>query len=562
MEKYKLSLVDSGDSAVSVRFPQEISEKIHREVIFYLERINKAVSDGLLNGITDIVPSYAAILIAFNPLVTDGEEVKTTLEGIILSSSEESKNNSSKRKVIDIPVLYGREYGPDLQSVSAHTGLSEDEIIRLHTEPEYPVYMLGFLAGFPYLGGMNQSLKTPRLSSPRLSVPAGSVGIAEGQTGIYPVESPGGWQIIGRTPVKLYNPEGSSPFLLSPGDYVKFVPIGEDEFNSYISNETSPEKENDLKSSSEEPSFTISFSGPLTTVQDLGRHGYMDKGLSICGAMDPAQLIKLNLMVGNEPDLAGIEATFITPKIEFHKDTILSISGIPFPLYAKEGDILESYTMTRGIRTYFAFHGGIDSPISLGSRSTDMKNKIGGFDRGRKISSGDSITLGDSDLSISELKEALNVVPLSSISIPEYLDSLVQEPVYEIYITRGPQFNDLSPNSLNLLLESQYKVSPSSDRMGIRLDGPSLEFSDGCDGNIITDGLFPGAIQITPSGQPIIMNADAQTSGGYSKPLYIASCSKEKVAQLRPGDSIRFTLIKTQDAVSLWRKHPLSILSK
>ena len=191
-----------------------------------------------------------------------------------------------------------------------------------------------------------------------------------------------------------------------------------------------------------------------------------------------------------------------------------------------------------------------------------MKNKIGGIDRGRKISSGDSITLGDSDLSISELKEALNVVPLSSISIPEYLDSLVQEPVYEIYITRGPQFNDLSPNSLNLLLESQYKVSPSSDRMGIRLDGPSLEFSDGCDGNIITDGLFPGAIQITPSGQPIIMNADAQTSGGYSKPLYIASCSKEKVAQLRPGDSIRFTLIKTQDAVSLWRKHLLSILSK
>ena len=109
MEKYKLSLVDSGDSAVSVRFPQEISEKIHREVIFYLERINEAVSDGLLNGITDIVPSYAAILIAFNPLVTDGEEVKTTLERIILSSSEESKNNSNQRKVIDIPVLYGRD---------------------------------------------------------------------------------------------------------------------------------------------------------------------------------------------------------------------------------------------------------------------------------------------------------------------------------------------------------------------------------------------------------------------------------------------------------------------
>ena len=160
---------------------------------------------GILAGILDVIPSYAAILICFDPLVTDGEEVTSKLEEIILSRTP-SEERTIEKRIIEIPVAYGGEYGPDLDAVAAHTGLSKEEVIRLHSEPEYPVYMIGFLAGFPYLGGMNPALATPRLATPRLSVPAGSVGIAEGQTGIYSVESPGGWQIIRRTPLELYNP--------------------------------------------------------------------------------------------------------------------------------------------------------------------------------------------------------------------------------------------------------------------------------------------------------------------------------------------------------------------
>ena len=270
MDKYKINLVDAGDSAVSIRFPQEISEKIHREVIYYLDLIRSSALEGKIPGVLDIVPSYAAILLRFDPLITDGETIKNTLEEILISNPS-SAAHKSQRRVIEIPVVYGGEYGPDLEAVAEHTGLSTEEVIRLHSEPEYPVYMIGFLAGFPYLGGLNPALATPRLASPRLSVPAGSVGIADKQTGIYPVESPGGWQIIGRTDAKLYDPYSDKPFLVSAGDVIKFVPV--DKLN--INGDDNSNSENKSEC---EPALRILSSGPLTTIQDLGRNGYMDKG--------------------------------------------------------------------------------------------------------------------------------------------------------------------------------------------------------------------------------------------------------------------------------------------
>ncbi|HHY76979.1 MAG TPA: 5-oxoprolinase subunit PxpB, partial [Clostridiales bacterium] len=142
--------------------------------------------------------------------------------------------DSEPAKVVEIPTIYGGEYGPDIEFVAQHNNLTVDEVIEIHSSRNYLIYMLGFTPGFPYLGGMSEKIETPRLKTPRTKIPAGSVGIAGKQTGIYPIDSPGGWQLIGRTPVKLYDPLADPPVLLNAGDYVRFVPIDEKEYKSIL----------------------------------------------------------------------------------------------------------------------------------------------------------------------------------------------------------------------------------------------------------------------------------------------------------------------------------------
>jgi inhibitor of KinA len=130
-----------------------------------------------------------------------------------------------------VPTLYGGEYGPDIEFVATHNNITPEEVIEIHTATPYLVYMLGFTAGFPYLGGMSEKIATPRLKTPRTRIPAGSVGIAASQTGLYPIESPGGWQLIGRTPIKAFSPQSENPFLFAAGDYLKFRAIEQDEYD-------------------------------------------------------------------------------------------------------------------------------------------------------------------------------------------------------------------------------------------------------------------------------------------------------------------------------------------
>ena len=142
--------------------------------------------------------------------------------------------DSEPAKVVEIPTIYGGEYGPDIEFVAEHNNISIDEVIEIHSSRNYLIYMLGFTPGFPYLGGMSEKIETPRLKTPRTKIPAGTVGIAGKQTGIYPIDSPGGWQLIGRTPVKLYDPFADPPVLLNSGDYLRFVPIDETEYKSIL----------------------------------------------------------------------------------------------------------------------------------------------------------------------------------------------------------------------------------------------------------------------------------------------------------------------------------------
>ena len=209
-----------GDSALLISFGEVIDEGINDRVHALAREIERANFEWLI----EVVPAYSSLAVIYDPLLIDFKGVRETVERIEVASERFGG------KLVEVPVVYGGQYGPDIEFVAEYNGLSVDDVIEIHSRPVYRVYFLGFLPGFAYLGGMDERIATPRLEKPRLKVPAGSVGIAGRQTGIYPLESPGGWRLIGRTPLRLFNPSNEPPTLLQPGDRVKFVPIDEDGF--------------------------------------------------------------------------------------------------------------------------------------------------------------------------------------------------------------------------------------------------------------------------------------------------------------------------------------------
>lgn len=220
-----IRILTVGDCAVSVEFGQEISLEINHKVM----ALKMVLEREPISGVVEMIPTYCSLLIQYDPMELRYGQLRDKLNILV---NQLDNVEMPPKQVVEIPVAYGGEYGPDLGEVARVHNISEDEVIKLHSEPEYPIYMLGFVAGFPYLGGMNKAIATPRKKSPRLKIEAGSVGIAGEQTGIYSVESPGGWQIIGRTPLKLYDVEREDPVLLKAGQYIKFKPITKEEFRA------------------------------------------------------------------------------------------------------------------------------------------------------------------------------------------------------------------------------------------------------------------------------------------------------------------------------------------
>lgn len=214
-----------GDCAVTLQIGNEISEQVNREVVNALAAIRRAD----ISGVCELVPTYTSICIHYDPAVLSYEALRNALKLVKVDPIEEESDQ--EERIVEIPVCYGGEYGPDLEFVAEHNGLTAEEVVRRHSNGQYLVYMLGFLPGFAYMGGMDKTIACPRLISPRTKIPAGSVGIAGAQTGIYPLSSPGGWQLIGRTPLKMFAIDGEqTTFALSAGDRVRFVPITEEVF--------------------------------------------------------------------------------------------------------------------------------------------------------------------------------------------------------------------------------------------------------------------------------------------------------------------------------------------
>ena len=226
MHYEKLIFRPMGDRSFLVELGDEISPGVNRSVQELFSGLDKQQSQGIL----ELVPSYRSLMVIYDPLIASSSEVK---QEILEVFEQIGRSQLKEQSIKKIPVVYGGDHGPDLDWVAEYHNLTAEEIVQLHTQPTYRVYMIGFTPGYPYLGEVPEDIVTPRRQTPRTRVPKGSVGIAQKQTGIYSVDSPGGWQIIGWTPVNLFDPLGEPPSYLSMGDQVQFYAITAEEASQW-----------------------------------------------------------------------------------------------------------------------------------------------------------------------------------------------------------------------------------------------------------------------------------------------------------------------------------------
>ena len=290
--------------------------------------------------------------------------------------------------------------------------------------------------------------------------------------------------------------------------------------------------------------------GLLTTVQDKGRYGMQRYGVAVSGAMDHYAHSLANILVGNQRAEASFEVTMLGPDVKFHTAVVFAVCGAQFshmqlngqPIEcgraysAKAGDVLKVGYAEKGVRAYLAVAGGLAVPQIHDSSATYLRGKIGGWD-GRAIKAGDMIPMKHPVSILTRMSERKVV-----------LDQFYQyDQVRKIRVLMGPQDNYFSEAGKKTFFSSEYTITPENDRMGYRMDGPEIEYADGYDGNIVSDGIPKGAIQI-PSGKPIIMMADRQTTGGYAKIASVINVDLAQVAQMRTGEKLTFEEVSIDEA--------------
>ena len=309
-------------------------------------------------------------------------------------------------------------------------------------------------------------------------------------------------------------------------------------------------------------SITVLNPGLLTTVQDQGRIGYQQFGVSVSGAMDSKSTALANILAGNDQSEAVLECTMMGPQLQFDKGAVIAITGgdlgptldgQPIPNYravsVKAGQILKFTAPKAGCRAFIAFAGGLDIPLTMGSRSTYMKAKIGGY-QGRKLEKGDVIGF------------RVPVDTLPRMDDRALRPEFIPQPVYTLRVVLGPQDDYFTDTGIETFLSKTYTVTPEFDRMGCRLDGPIIAHKES--GDIISDGIAFGAVQVPSAGTPIIMLADRQTTGGYTKIANVITVDFRILAQLKAGDKVRFEKVSVEYAQNLLlvQRSALKALSK
>jgi KipI family sensor histidine kinase inhibitor len=512
---------EEGEAALLVTWPELAGEETASRILTLREKIAGSRRPWL----TEAVPGAASLLLVFDPTCAGPEEALRLLEELGDGPAVSSESRSHHLLVKYCPVKYGGPEGPDLERVARTSGLTPEEVVRRHSSGRYRVAFMGFAPGFPYLSGLPPELSTPRLDRPRPRVPAGSVAIGGAQAGIYPSVSPGGWNLIGRTGVKLLDWSREEPFLLSPGDRLVFVPTEIRSFPEEAAAASPP-------AAVEDPVLELAETGLLTTVQDLGRAGHAHQGIPPAGPMDPAAFRLANLAAGNPQGDPALELTFPGPRLRFLEkgsfalgggDLRAVLSGKAIPLYerldARAGEELSFQGRRSGQWGYLALAGGLARRRHLGSASTDTRSGLGRLVAGERIA-------------------AARRPPPDGRRIPRELAALPgPSPSVRFIPPEGPE---------PIALEGATVVlSPQRDRAGYRTLAPQLP---GGEGSMVSEPIAPGTIQLPPDGLPIFLLAERPVTGGYRKLAFFAGVDLRVITQSPPGTPLQMVKVTAAEA--------------
>lgn len=481
-------------------------------------------------GVVELVPGARTVLVRFDPSMVTAAELSR-----VLASTIDADARTAPAREVTIPVRYD---GDDLDGLAALLGVSADEIVARHLSAVWRVAFSGFSPGFGYAVASEPLFDVPRRSSPRTRVPAGSVGLAGTFTGVYPRESPGGWQLIGRTDAVMWDIDRDPPALLAPGTVVRFEGAARARVVAAAAH-ARPEAPG-RERAPQGPRIEVVRPFLQLLVQDVGRPGHAALGVSASGAADRTALRAANRAVGNEPDAAVLEGVG-GGVLRFHGDGVAAVAGavgdltltgldtttrpvtpgVPFAIV--DGDELTLASPVRGIRYVIGVRGGVRCPRALGSAASDTLAELGP----RPLVVGDRVPLADPRTA---------PYPVEPAPVPRALPAPGE--TVELAITLGPRDDWFTPAALEALTGQEWEVTAHADRIGIRLRGErplERRFA----GELPSEGAVTGALQVPPEGQPVLFLPDHPLTGGYPVIGAVTDACLDLAGQLPPGCRIR-----------------------
>lgn len=486
-----------------------------------------------IDGIEEMVPAARTLMIRFRPDIIRAEKLAGSISRRDLSIRPEPSD-----KLVEIPVRYD---GEDLADVASLTGLTVEEVIRRHTDSEFTVAFCGFAPGFGYLAGGDPRLTVPRRKSPRTRIPAGSVALAGAFSGVYPQASPGGWQIIGTTPEKMWDIDREPGALFQPGYRVRFYDMAK---------RPAPHRSSSAKawppqaapSADKGPHFKVLASPLPACLQDHGRFGQTGQGVSASGALDQASYNAANRIVGNPAGTACLELTLGGFSFQSNARAVIGVAGAACPvtisaaggtfthatyqpISIEPGDVVTFGNPPAGMRSYLAVRGGFAIAPVLGSVSTDTLAVVGP----------DLVTAG-TILPLHDDRHGLGSVSLDEL--PAF-DLPTTADVVTLDVVLGPRTDWCTQEGLETLTRQVWQVTPQSNRIGIRLSGETpVERANTAE--LPSEGTATGALQIPPNGQPVLFLADHPLTGGYPVIGAVAEYHLDLAGQLPINSKIRF----------------------
>ncbi|MEZ0166423.1 5-oxoprolinase/urea amidolyase family protein [Kineococcus sp. LSe6-4] len=509
-----MRFLPAGDTAVVVELP-DLDETT---------RVFTALLAADLPGVREVVPAARTILLVLDPRATSPADVVERVRAV-----EPASGLAATGRSVTLDVRYD---GQDLGEVAELLGCSPAELVRRHQAATWTVAFTGYAPGFGYLVGDDALFDVPRRSSPRTRIPAGSVGLAGTFSGVYPRQSPGGWQLIGRTDAVMWDLDRDPPALLAPGTTVRFRQVDRD-----LVTVRTPEPE----PVTSEFSVEVVSPGVQLLLQDLGRPGHLAEGVAASGVADRGALRTANRAVGNSAEAAVLELAGGGAVLRFTGPGVLALAGadadaslvadgtrIPVPaarpVAVEDGDELRLGAPRSGLRTVVAVRGGFAVPAALGSLATDTLSGVGP----RPLTAGDRLALHGP----AAAPHAVDPGPHPVADLPRAGD------VVELDVVLGPRTDWFTDGAVESLVSQEWEVTPRSDRVGLRLAGTPLERRRA--GELPSEGAVTGAIQVPPDGQPVLFGPDHPLTGGYPVVGAVVDAHLDLLGQLPPGARVRF----------------------